>query len=507
VKFLSVCSGIEAASVALGPLGWTAAGFAEIDRAASRALAHHYPGTPNYDDFTAIDPAAVGVVDYLIGGTPCQAFSVAGKRASLADARGNLALAYTVLAHDLVRHAGLRGCLWENVPGVLSAPDNAFGCYLGALVGAGRALIPPRGRGWPHAGMVCGPRARAAWRVLDAQYFGLAQRRERVFVVADFGSGADPAQVLFERAGLHGNPAPRREAAPGTAGTITASAGRQRGAGTDPGLRQAFGGRLEPLEAATTPNAHGGRHGRLAFDSETFIVSPTPPSNAIIPVAFDARQRDVCVYGDRAGAVDTDGYSQALAFHENQRGEVTINDTAAALKVGGGKPGQGYPAVLAFSSQDHGQDAASGLAPTLRAMTGAHANGGGQIAVAYDLRGRADGAQFEGPHDTANIRAASGGSSRSYVAEIAPTLLAGRNANGGDRPPGTQVDTAESLIASPWAVRRLTPLECERLQGFPDGYTAIPGAADGARYKQLGNSFAVNVVRWIGRRIMEATNG
>ena len=153
IRFLSVCSGIEAASVAFGPLGWQAVGFAEIDRAASELLAYRYGsnmpgeplarnGVPNFGDFTTIYPGSLGPVDVLCGGTPCQAFSIAGKRLSLADARGNLTLSFAVLAHELVRSNGLRNVLWENVPGCLSTPDNAFGCFLGALVGADDALLP-----------------------------------------------------------------------------------------------------------------------------------------------------------------------------------------------------------------------------------------------------------------------------------------------------------------------------------------------------------------------------
>ncbi|MBX9911226.1 MAG: DNA cytosine methyltransferase [Beijerinckiaceae bacterium] len=172
----------------------------------------------------------------------CQAFSFAGKRLSLEDARGNLTLAFAVLAHELAGSHGLRNALWENVPGVLSTDDNAFGCFLGALVGADDALHLPSGIGrWPDAGMVAGPRARAAWRVLDAQYFGLAQRRERVFVVVDFGNGADPAAVLFEPQGLQGNSAPRREAGQVAAATVTASAGGCSGKDGIDG-RLAYGG-------------------------------------------------------------------------------------------------------------------------------------------------------------------------------------------------------------------------------------------------------------------------
>jgi DNA (cytosine-5)-methyltransferase 1 len=233
LRFLSVCSGIEAASVAWGPLGWKAVAFSEIEKFPSAVLAHHYPDVPNLGDFTQIDTTTLGHVDILCGGTPCQAFSVAGLRNSLADARGNLTLSFVRLAHELAgiaeigpeadglvrsserQHStgnGLRNVVWENVPGVLNTKDNAFGCFLGALVGASDPLPAPRGTKWSDAGMVSGPKGRAAWRVLDAQYFGLAQRRRRVIVVADFGNGADPAAVLFELEGVLGNPAPSREA-------------------------------------------------------------------------------------------------------------------------------------------------------------------------------------------------------------------------------------------------------------------------------------------------------
>jgi DNA (cytosine-5)-methyltransferase 1 len=240
VKYLSVCSGIEAATVAWHPLGWTPLAFSEIEPFPRAVLAHHYPDTPLHGDFTKLrDEAWIGDADLLVGGTPCQAFSVAGKRNSLADDRGNLTLEFVRLADaiDNFRRADGRQpaiIVWENVPGVLSVKDNAFGCFLAALVGSDDPILPQRGK-WTRAGLVSGPERRAAWRVLDAQYFGLAQRRRRVFVVASARDDIHPAEVLFEREGVRRDTPPRREAGQSVAGTIEASLGRSRGAGTPPG--------------------------------------------------------------------------------------------------------------------------------------------------------------------------------------------------------------------------------------------------------------------------------
>jgi DNA (cytosine-5)-methyltransferase 1 len=222
MKFGSVCSGIEAASVAWEPLGWTAAWFSEIEPFPCAVLKHHYPDVPNLGDMTKlpdlIRSGQVEVPDLLCGGTPCQAFSVAGLRQSLNDERGNLSLTFCEIA-DAIDEQRKSIIFWENVPGVLSTKDNAFGCFLGALAGEDDALVPPGGR-WANAGFIDGPKRAVAWRVLDAQYFGVAQRRRRVFVVASARADFDPAAVLFEFDGVRRDTAPSREARQAVAPTV-----------------------------------------------------------------------------------------------------------------------------------------------------------------------------------------------------------------------------------------------------------------------------------------------
>lgn len=446
MNYLSVCAGIEAATVAWHPLGWSPVLYSEIEKFPRRVLKHHYPQVPLWGDFTAIRPRflrrlGIEIPDLLVGGTPCQAFSVAGARRSLDDARGNLTLSFVRLAHALANTGRLRNVVWENVPGVLSTSDNAFGCFLGALVGADDAIQPPAGGNWPSVGMVSGPRARLAWRVFDAQYFGLAQRRRRVFVVADFGNGADPAAVLFERLGLHGNSAPRRETGEGIAAAVTASLGGISG-------KDAIDGRVTSGDVCPTLRAGGNNTG-----------GSRPPGTDVDTV----ESLQVVRFAPELARCDATREGSSQDYETTTMIAHTLRaDRFDASEDGTGR-GTPIVPVTSFAWQsafaDQGSEEISGTLVKNQTM-----------AVAFDLRGRDGGAQFEGPHDTANIRAASGGSSRSYVADM--------------------------------AVRRLTPVECERLQGFPDGYTKLPGIdADGPRYKALGNSMAVPCMRWIGERI------
>ncbi len=418
LRYGSVCSGIEAATAAWHPLGWQPAFFSEIEPFPRSVLAHHYPEVPLHGDFTTIGADEYGAIDLLVGGTPCQSFSIAGLRGGLGDDRGNLALEYLRLA-DRTRP---RWLVWENVPGVLSSNGGRdFGSILGGMAELGYGV---------------------AYRVLDAQHFGVPQRRRRVFVVGYLGDWRRAGAVLFERHSMSGHSAPRRqkgEIAPAIPSRSLGGGGLGTDFDCDGGLI-ASTGRVLPQgcggDVAPTLNA--------AFGSKLGLDNQHIDGGAGLFVA------QPCTFGWQNSAHQGDGVSF---------GAVPTLDKSKT------------PAVAYGLTTEQTPKFAANLALTLTKQS---PTGGGQPqAVAYDLRGREGGAQFEGPHDTANIRAASGGSSRSYVAS--------------------------------WAVRRLTPRECERLQGFPDNYTAVPHrnkpAADGPRYKALGNSMAVPVMRWIGERI------
>lgn len=363
MRYGTVCSGIEAPSVAVDHLGWEASFFSEIDKFPRRVLKHHFPDVPLHGDFTTIKESDYNAIDVLIGGTPCQSFSIAGLRGGLDDDRGNLALEYLRLA-DRLRP---RWMVWENVPGVLSSNGGRdFGSIIGGMVELG--YFP-------------------AYRILDAQHFGVPQRRRRVFVVGHRGDWRRSAAVLFEPHCLSGSSPPRKEA-----------------------------------------------------ESQSSV-------------------------------------SPALRAQPNSSHRA---DSQAFLAVG----------VKTFDRQSSGEYGESPVASTMSAR---------------DFKGATDLVLEPG----------------SYSPESARTLTA--------RYDGSPCsDRGPDIIANHGAVRRLTPVECERLQGFPDGWTDIPirkfsrrivtntrpadrwrkidgewwlCAPDGPRYKALGNSMAVPVMRWILERL------
>ncbi|HDR2528497.1 TPA: phage N-6-adenine-methyltransferase [Enterobacter ludwigii] len=448
MKYGSVCSGIEAASKAWEPLGWKPAWLSEIEPFPSAVLAHHWPEVTNLGDMTKIADAVragdVEAPDVLVGGTPCQAFSIAGLREGLSDDRGQLTLSYVELANAIDEKRRERGepesiIVWENVPGVLSSKDNAFGCFLAGLAGESSELQPAGGK-WTHAGCVSGPERVIAWRVLDAQFFGVAQRRRRVFVVASARKGFDPAAVLFELDSVRRNSAPRRETQKAVAALTARGVGT---CGADDNQAQAghliaFGGgnTAGHIDVATACTAHGIR---LDFDTETFAVH---------------------------GTQDPD----------------TNCELAHTLGRNNGQEN----ACIAFSYKDNGADATSDLSPTIRAGNHdkSHANSGQPPAIAYAFK--------------AGQGAKAGGIG--YAEEQSPTLTSASS--------GTNLAPA---VMHGVDVRRLTPIECERLQGFPDNHTLIgwrgkdaAECPDGPRYKAIGNSMAVPVMRWIGERIAAA---
>ena len=493
IEFGSVCSGIEAASVAWHPLGWRAAWLAEIEPFPAAVLAHHYPTVPNLGDMTTIARRVlvgeVSAPDVLAGGTPCQAFSVAGLRNSLDDARGNLTLKFVELANaiDLSRsRAGKPACVikWENVPGVLNTKDNAFGCFLAGLAGEDDPFQPPGGK-WSNAGCVYGPTRAVAWRTLDAQYFGVAQRRRRVFVVASARPGFDPAQVLFEWDGVRRDSAPSRETGQETAGTLAS----RTGAGGFPGTDEACSGYLQPVDPAyavrtaqTSANGHG-------------------IAKEVTHTLDQAQGQAVCVPALSVALRGRDGGATAELGDE-------VAGCLRASSGGGDKPHVLAPIAFdttQITSQANRSNPLPGD-PCHPLAAGAHAP-----AIAYAIQA---GALRTNPN--------SGPDGAGVQSECAYTMEARAE--------------VQCVALVPSQVRRLTPVECERLQGFPDGYTQIPNwngwramdanenpeqclanglevkqnrktgkwrvkDVDGPRYKALGNSWAVPVARWIGRRI------
>ena len=452
MKFGSVCSGIEAASVAWHPLGWTAAWLSEIEPFPCAVLKHHYPDVPNHGDMTLLPEkilsGQVEAPDLFCGGTPCQAFSVAGLRNSLKDSRGNLSLTFVGIANAIDHVRSLRGeskaiVFWENVPGVLNTKDNAFGCFLGALAGESDPIKPPGGGEsiWSNAGCVFGPQRTVAWRVLDAQYFGVAQRRRRVFVIASARDDINPAEILFEFEGVRRDTPQSRQTGESSAASTDSSTYSR-------GLQRTVGA----LCADTHPGAYSGQ------DAYTGRLIPQP-------IAFPANLSGTqCASAENIapsmGAKNPTAVMQPIPIHDQATRHAGKNGDKTMGKGNGlgiGQPGD--PMNTLTKGDSH--------------------------AVAYNIS-PGKGELKDDIHVT--------------DAHISKTIDASAS--------NPAMHQGGSAIVQAMAVRRLTPIECERLQGFPDNYSNIPWrkaaeSPDGPRYKALGNSWAVPVVAWIGQRIQD----
>jgi DNA (cytosine-5)-methyltransferase 1 len=473
MNYLSVCSGIEAATVAWHHMGWNPVGFSEIEKFPSQVLAHHYPQVTNFGDMTKYKEWKLDdSVGLLVGGTPCQSFSVAGLRKGLEDPRGNLALTYVGIL-DKFRP---KWFVWENVPGVLSSNGGRdFGSFLGALVELGYGF---------------------AYRVLDAQNFGVAQRRRRVFVVGCLGSWESAAKVLFESESLSGDIKKGRNTAKETTTFVESSFGTFR---QDP-----IGG---------TTKASGGV---LGGGSETLVYENH---------GTDSRVKEISISPTVTARWGTGGNNVPLSMQRNlidcDKGQTTVLqpvaysfDSLASNSMKSSNPHSGCREVnLAKTldtttpepSKNQGGIGIIQQRAVLQPAYGIPSNCNVPLAQSYCIQGggttskSANGSGYKEEQSfTLNVIDVHGVAT--FVDTYNGTIQNGVSAT-------ITADVAGPTHSGPkimqnMAVRKLTPVECERLQGFPDNYTNIKeNCPDGPRYKALGNSMAVPVMKWIGKRI------
>ena len=493
MRYVSLFDGIGAAHAAWMPLGWECLWTAEIERFPIAVVERRFPGIPNLGDVTAITEEMLRGYpkpDLVIGGSPCQSFSVAGLRGGLADPRGNLALRFVQLVGALAP----RWVVWENVPGVLSSGSGRdFGSILGALA--------ELGYGW-------------AYRVLDAQYYGVAQRRRRVFVVGCLGDWRRAAAVLSVAQGMRGDPAPSRTPRQGPAadagqgasgaswwdgGQLSQTLDAVVAKGQTMPEKNRFPAVLEPFvkakRAQSAADDESWKEGEVSPTLNHFDVGDT---RATTVVAFTQNQRDeVRDLGDTAGALNGPGTHQSTYVAEafSVREDAKANNFSAT------------PAEVGLAVQSLRPSPQSHHAQIFIAEQAvAHTSDG----VVADPITTAEGKTWTNKGNTFRLRncvqqaVGTDVYNGAITGEVAATMSTR----------GSSVGASGPTVMQSMAVRRLTPLECERLQGFPDGWTQIPWrkkpaeeCPDGPRYRALGNSMAVPVIRWIGERIAKSHQG
>ena len=512
MKYLSVCSGIEAASKAWEPIGWEPVAFSEIEPFPSAVLKHHWPKVQNLGDMTQHEQRNIpsGTIDLLVGGTPCQSFSVAGLRQGLKDPRGNLMLTYLAIAERLKP----RWLVWENVPGVLSSNGGKdFGSFLGALGELGYE--------W-------------AYRVLDAQWFGVAQRRRRVFVVAHLGEGSLAAKVLFESESVRRDTPPSREAGQGVATNVAPSLTASNDPSRSPQSSEVTQQVNAVLEASivspTITQCKGSRGG--CSDEALMEIKAVHEATAFRMQAFGEYSNDGTASAMKARDYKdaTDLVAEPVAYNitfcdangtrsDRPDGGLYVNktDVTGSLTRAGIGTNVVQPVATPALYENHPNDSrVTGPHDVAPSCVSRYGTGGGNVPLVQEaipfrdpsptltskMQGQAGWAPYnEDAHLVGAVAFEPGiatreGNESRFVKELSPTLRKEMGDN--------QVAVSDSRMA----VRRLTPRECERLQGFPDDHTMIPWrnkpadqCPDGPRYKALGNSMAVPCMAWIGKRI------
>jgi DNA (cytosine-5)-methyltransferase 1 len=496
MRYLSLCSGIEAASVAWHGMDWKPAGFAEIDAFPSAVLKHRFPGVRNYGDMTRFKEwKDVGTVDVMVGGTPCQSFSVAGLRKGLNDPRGNLMLTFGAIAN----HFRPRWVIWENVPGVLSSNKGRdFGAFLGMLAELGYGF---------------------AYRVLDAQFFGVAQRRRRVFVVGYIGDWRRAAAVLFESESLSWNPPPSREKGEGFAYDV-APCLVASGRGVE---RIGDSGGQDPVVVVPIDLRNATRNPEQ-MESGVGIGKDGDPAGTITTGKVGA----VCIM-DQGGQIMNVEYEKTGTLRAQMNGHLPI--VYDCRGVGDGKTvptlctdqpasvgdycpividGQGGKGMSNITIENISPTLCSGGGGNMHAICMARTHAGGRNeprVLAFNAQGSASQGASVGDVSPILDRSKTPAVCFQQNTRDEVRLIAGAlSASAGMK--------QQNYLCDWVTIRRLTPVECERLQGFPDDWTRIPyrgrpaeSCPDSPRYKACGNSMAVPVMRWIGERIDKVEKG
>ena len=468
-RYVSIFSGVEAATLAWEPLGWEPVAFSEIEPFPCAVLAERWPDVPNLGDITKIDwkEEIDGAIDLVVGGSPCQSFSVAGKREGLKGASG-LMFEYIRCVQELRP----RWFLWENVPGALTSEDGgAFGQLLREMDELGYSL---------------------AWRVLDAQFFGVAQRRRRLFLVGHLGAES-PAEVLFEPDCLSGNPQSSREKRKELArraGRSAACAGFKYSAAPRANTIGYAEEQANTLTAdwhapAVLPLSGTGQHYMAMSQYGTEVAGCLTARGDSSPCA-DRGQNIVCMTGTQAHCHISDEIAGCLTAHMcKDDAPVVVDGTNIQTYVCGT-----YPINEQIATRDKKLGRGTGL--------GIGADGDPAFTLLANHPHMVASGSGSSPIAMGGLNAHT-----AICRNVCPALKCG-----GDGAMVASETEGKPTGANPMLVRRLTPLECERLQGFPDGHTLIgwkgkpaEECPDGPRYKAIGNSMAVPVMRWIGRRI------